>query len=262
MVTRGGDGKASTTSGSDAVAGALTGVVDKAIALTDADFGNIQILDARSFGLTIVAQRGFPDWWLEFWSSVRAGEGCCGAALKGGGRIVVADVDRSPIFAGTPALEIQRRAGVRAVQSTPLVDRAGALVGMLSTHYGGVLRFGDLAARRLDALARRAADIISEPVHIRALRDAICEEHGCGSTWLGSTSTYSWSVDSREEQAATVEVFRLLGHPEAEQAYAWHRRDGSGHHVVLRCPPIDGPLDALRAVNDGPEWNRGSRGRP
>ena len=49
----------------------------------------------------------------------------CGAALRRGKRVIVEDIEQSSIFIGTPALEIQLKAGVRACQSTPLVSRSG-----------------------------------------------------------------------------------------------------------------------------------------
>src|SRR5262249_52376784 len=53
----------------------LVETVEVAIAISGADFGNLQILDAQSSKLTIAAQHGFPDWWLDFWSNVGNGEG-------------------------------------------------------------------------------------------------------------------------------------------------------------------------------------------
>src|SRR6185369_10565563 len=59
------------------------------------------------------------------------------------------------------------QAGVRAVQTTPLVSRAGLLVGMISTHWrrSHHPRLQDLLL--LDVLARQAADLIE-----RSLTDA------------------------------------------------------------------------------------------
>src|SRR5262249_9668255 len=56
---------------------------------------------------------------------------------------------------------IQRKAGVRAVQSTPLVSRSGKLLGVLSTHFK---KPGWPAERTtpLDRLVREAADIIGQ----------------------------------------------------------------------------------------------------
>ena len=79
-----------------------------------------------------------------------------------GERVIVEDIELSPIFAGTEALEIQQKAGVRAVQSTPLVSRSGNLLGMFSTHYKAPHRPTDRELRLLDLLARHAADFIEE----------------------------------------------------------------------------------------------------
>ncbi len=53
----------------------LTGIVDAAIAITSADFGNIQLLDPETGRLRVVAHRNLPDWWLAFWETVSEGEG-------------------------------------------------------------------------------------------------------------------------------------------------------------------------------------------
>src|SRR3974390_1889561 len=109
----------------DSLEPVLGEIVDVAIAVSGADFGTIQLLEAKSSDLRIVAHRGLPQWWLDFWQNVSKGQGSCGIALERGERVIVEDVERSPIFIGTPALEIQLQAGVRAVQSTPLVSRSG-----------------------------------------------------------------------------------------------------------------------------------------
>src|SRR5262245_42746535 len=103
----------------------LVEIVDAAIAISGADFGNIQLPDPDSGDLKIAAQRGFPDWWLEFWDRVQGGRGVCGTALERRERVIVENVETDPLFAGSPALEIQLKAGVRAVQSTPLVGLIG-----------------------------------------------------------------------------------------------------------------------------------------
>ncbi len=135
-------------------------IMDAAMAISGADLGSIQLLDPSSSDLRIVAHRGFPKPWVEFWSRVSLGQGVCGTALEAGERIIVEDVERSPIFAGTQALEVQLQAGVRAVQSTPLVSRSGQPLGIFSTHYRRPSRPDDRSLRLLDLLARQAADII------------------------------------------------------------------------------------------------------
>ncbi|RJR46003.1 MAG: PAS domain S-box protein [Desulfobacteraceae bacterium] len=145
-------------------------IVETAIAISGADFGNIQLLDAESSQLRIVAHRGFPEWWIDFWNRGFECKGSCTVALGRGERIIVEDVEQSPIFAGTPGLEIQLKAGVRAVQSTPLVSRSGEPLGMFSTHYRTPHRPDERTLRLLDLLARHAADIIERLQHEEALR--------------------------------------------------------------------------------------------
>jgi PAS domain S-box-containing protein len=149
----------------------LTEIVDAAIAISGADFGNIQLLDPASGTLRIAAHRGFPKWWIDFWENVSKGHGTCGTALERGERVIVEDIEQSEIFAGTDALEMQRKAGVRAVQSTPLVTRSGKPLGMFSTHYKRPHRPDDRALRLLDLLARHAADIIEQARSEGELRD-------------------------------------------------------------------------------------------
>jgi len=48
-------------------------VVDAAIAISAADFGNTQLLDAASGDLRIAAHRGFSTAWLDFWNNVSHG---------------------------------------------------------------------------------------------------------------------------------------------------------------------------------------------
>ncbi|AKB49440.1 Sensory transduction histidine kinase [Methanosarcina barkeri str. Wiesmoor] len=138
----------------------LVEIVDAAIAISDADFGNIQLLDPESSELKIVASRGFPKWWLDFWDSVSVGNGTCGTALGREEKVIVEDIEQSPIFVGTPALEIQLKAGIRAVQSTPIVSRSGRLLGMFSTHYKKPHKLQDHGLQLIDLLAQQAADII------------------------------------------------------------------------------------------------------
>lgn len=140
--------------------GLLPSVVDAAIAITSADMGNIQLLDRDSGELKIVASRGFETPFLEFFNAVGQGQVSCGTAMQNRERVVIEDITVSPIFAGTPALDVALAAGVRAVQSTPLVSRSGRLVGMLSTHYRKLHVPAEKDLQVIDLLARQAADWI------------------------------------------------------------------------------------------------------
>ena len=96
-------------------------ILDAATEITGAQMGNIQLLEGDV--LRITAQRGFETPFLAFFDAVPGDQAACGTALERGERVVVDDVLTSPIFVGTPALEVMVAAGARAVQSTPLVSR-------------------------------------------------------------------------------------------------------------------------------------------
>ncbi|HET9831110.1 MAG TPA: PAS domain S-box protein [Vicinamibacterales bacterium] len=137
----------------------LLEIVDTAIDVAHADFGNIQLLDPKTSTLRIAAQRGFAQAWIDYWNTVTEGKGTCGTTLNRRKRVVVEDVEQSSIFSSAD-LDMQRKAGVRAVQSTPLVSRSGELIGVLSTHVKRPGRPNEHTLLLLDLLAREAADII------------------------------------------------------------------------------------------------------
>lgn len=138
----------------------LTWTVDASISITSADMGNVQLFDAGSGALHIAAQHGFRAPFLDYFGSVHEGEAACGLALKNGDRVIVDDVTESPIFQGTRALEVLLDAGVRAVQSTPLIGSSGALLGVLSTHWCSPSHPGNRDLLELDLLARTVSNCL------------------------------------------------------------------------------------------------------
>jgi GAF domain-containing protein len=74
--------------------------------------------------------------------------------------VVVDDLSTSDIYKGTDALDVFVKAGVRAMQSTPLITRSGRFIGIFCTHYRSSRTFADRDFRLLDMLARQAADAI------------------------------------------------------------------------------------------------------
>src|SRR5262249_42521084 len=65
----------------------LAAILDVAIDIARADFGNIQLLDPKTSTLHLAAQRGFPQWWIDYWDTVSEGKGTCGTILKRGERV-------------------------------------------------------------------------------------------------------------------------------------------------------------------------------
>jgi PAS domain S-box-containing protein len=149
----------------------LSKILDTAIELSHADFGNIQLLDPETSELHIVAHRGFPQWWIDYWERVTHGKGACGTALKEGKRVIIRDVKSSRIFSSQD-LAIQLRANIHAVQSTPLLSRSGKPIGMFSTHYKVPHSPDSDELLSLDLLARQAADIIDHHQSQKAIQQS------------------------------------------------------------------------------------------
>ncbi len=185
-------------------------IVDAAMNVCDADFGTIQILDPESLNLRIVAQRGFPAWWIDSWNTVSRREGASGTAVERGERVIVQDIEQSPIFVGTPALEIQRKVGVRAVQSTPLISRSGEVVGVFSTHYRAPRQPGEHALRLLDLLARQAAEVIEQAQAEADLRES--EKRLRFALETGHTGAWELDLSDHHSARRSLEHDRIFGY--------------------------------------------------
>jgi PAS domain S-box-containing protein len=142
------------------VKGALNAILDAAIFLTQADKGSIQLLDHSVGGLRLVAQRGFESRFVDLFALVTNQATSCRAAMDTRERVIVEDMLESNIFAGTPELQVFLFAGVRAVQSTPLLSSSGKLLGMVSTYYTTPYRQPERELRLMNLLARQSADYL------------------------------------------------------------------------------------------------------
>jgi GAF domain-containing protein len=112
----------------------LYNALDRALTLTGATLGNVQIMGWTAGELTIAAQRGFQQEFLEFFRCVKADNvSACGRALRQRRAIVIKDLMSDRDF--TPCRLIAERAGFRSVQSTPIISSGGAFLGILSTHF-------------------------------------------------------------------------------------------------------------------------------
>ena len=134
-------------------------VLAAAIELTEADFGNVQLLESSSASLTIYVQHGFEKEFLEYFNHVHGGEYGCGSAMARGRRFIVEDVASNPAFSDE-SREVMLRAGAASCQSTPLFSSSGKLVGMVSTHYRGRVHPPAEGLRRLDLMAERFGKVL------------------------------------------------------------------------------------------------------
>jgi hypothetical protein len=140
---------------------ALGRLLTMALSINRTDLGNIQLVDRKTGALAIVAQRGFGLNFLEHFGAVRAQDECaCGRAMRAREPVFIADVTTDPLFA--VHRDIAASAGFRAVQSTPLISRNGALLGMMSTHFRAPNQLPYAELRTLEQHARLSADRIEQ----------------------------------------------------------------------------------------------------
>jgi hypothetical protein len=133
--------------------------LDAALAAAGTDLGNVQLLDAEG-ALRIAAQRGFEPPFLDFFDTVKGPDSACGVALILARQYAIADVKDHPVFAGTQAGEVVVGAGVRAVESTPIMSASGVALGMLSVHHRCPGMPGDSVMALLARIARRAGALL------------------------------------------------------------------------------------------------------
>ncbi len=158
--------------GAEAFVPLLDEMLDAAITLMGADRGNVQLREPEADELWIAAHRGFRAPFLMYFARVMGDTAStCGHTLLSGERLIDPDVLSSDIYS-EESKRVLREAGVRAVQSTPLVTRGGEVLGMLSTHWSDPHRPSEQSLRTLDLLARQAADLIERARREKELQEA------------------------------------------------------------------------------------------
>jgi GAF domain-containing protein len=130
--------------------------LETVLSLARAERGNVQVVDPASGALRIVAQHGFGQEFLDHFAVVDDDRSACGRAARHGAQLIITDVAADPDF--MPHREVAAASGFRAVQSTPLIDMAGRVVGVVSTHYP---RPYDPPARDM-RIIRRYADLLGQ----------------------------------------------------------------------------------------------------
>ncbi len=136
-------------------------ILDTAIFVTAADKGKLQLIDPISGCLVIRAQRGFDQSFLDYYSYVHEeSDVTCGAALRKAQRVSVEDVATSDMLCGTRAREVLLNAGVRAVQSTPLLNGAGRVIGTLCTHFSRPTYLGEPELSLINVLTQHAREYL------------------------------------------------------------------------------------------------------
>ncbi|MFI6638576.1 STAS domain-containing protein [Streptomyces sp. NPDC050504] len=125
-----------------------------ALRITGAPMGNAQLYDPEAGALRIVAQRGFHQPFLSYFETVQDRESACGVALQDQSGVFVEEVAASPVFLGTPALDVLREAGVGGVASVPVAAPGGVRLGVISVHRPLAGHWTDEQRATLGSLAR------------------------------------------------------------------------------------------------------------
>lgn len=150
-------------------------LLDAATVIMRADFASMQMLypECGAEGvMKLMATRGFTPEAIEFWDRVPAGSASsCGHTMRSGTRTLIPDVEAWAPLAGTSDLDAYRDAGIRAVQSTPLINRSGGIVGIISTHWRRPHEPSARDFRVFDLLVRQAADLVERRQADKALQD-------------------------------------------------------------------------------------------
>ncbi|REK09069.1 MAG: PAS domain S-box protein [Planctomycetota bacterium] len=186
---------------------ALQEVLGAVISVLHGARGNVQLYDPDSATLEIVAQQGFDEKFLERFARVTADDpSACGRALRERRRVIVEDVEADEKYA--PLREAAAQAGYRAVQSTPLINRQGDVLGMISTHFTEPHQPNERELRMLDLYARLAADFLDDVRDQQALHES--EERVRLATEGAGIGIWDWNLETNEATWNAIEA-ELLG---------------------------------------------------
>jgi len=207
----------------------LAEITKTAVAISEADKGNLQLFDSTSGSLTIVAQQGFKEDFLKFFDSVRKNDAACGAAMGTAKQIIVDDVLTSEIFVGLAAQKVLVDAGVRAVVSTPLMSSKERPLGVLSTHFARPRHPTERQLRLANILARQAADYLERKQAERTHRTILLElQHRSNNLLAVIQSIAQRSLGGDHSLAEAKEAFEARLHALARANRALVRSNWGG----------------------------------
>jgi PAS domain S-box-containing protein len=173
----------------DAVA-VLTETMDAASTLLHADMGSAEIYDPETGYLELVASRGFATELPPDKRRVKAGNGSvCALALAAGRQVVLDDLLAEPRC--TEVHTAARLANIRGALATPLFNRNGTVIAVISTYFRRPHRPTEAELRILDLVVHQATHLVERFHAEEALRfserqfTALFEQAACGIASVG-----------------------------------------------------------------------------
>ena len=138
----------------------LQEIIDAAVEIVAAKRGTLQLLEDGS--LPIVAHHGHEAYFIEAFAKMGNLGPVSREVLKHGARVVIEEVASSPLLGRTSGAQALKDSGAQALASTPISNRAGRLIGVLTTQWDAPYIPDEHDLRRIDLLARQAADLIEQ----------------------------------------------------------------------------------------------------
>ena len=134
-------------------------ILDVAMAIMKSDFASMQLYDSQRHGLRMITTRGIPAFFVEQFAWVYPESGTsCAMVLQTRQRGIITDIDTCDFVA--VAREDLRKAGIYAMQSTPLCDADGRLIGTCSTHWRRPHKPRRAELRLFDVWTRQIAEVL------------------------------------------------------------------------------------------------------
>ncbi len=244
-------------------------ILDAAVAIMRSQYASMQMLyPERGSGgeVRLLAHRGFDAQAAKFCERVRADSASTsGLALRTGKRVVVTNVEECEFMGDTSEQAACLQAGIRAVQTTPLVSRSGRNLGMISTYWREPHEPSERDLRLLDILARQAADLIERKQADEALRNSktrfdIVKDAAQVGFWFSDLpfNKLIWDKRAKEhswlppEADVTMDTFYERLHPDdrqrTRQAIEECISNKTGYDVEYRTVGPTGRQKWIRAI--------------
>ncbi|MEO1299436.1 MAG: CheR family methyltransferase, partial [Cyanobacteria bacterium J06636_16] len=138
---------------------ALNEILDAAVTIHHTDMGCVQLYDSERDVLEMKAHRGLGQACLDHFGVVAFDENISyHHAFRDGQRVIIEDIQ--PNSEAEPYHQMAATCGFQAVQSTPLINRSGELLGVISAYFRQPHRLTERELQVLDLYGRQASEFI------------------------------------------------------------------------------------------------------